>query len=112
MKFEPAINDLCDQIVERFKPERVILFGSQAHSRSTKDSDVDLLVVMPFEGSVHAQAVRMRKKLESSLPLDLLVRTPEQISERIEMGDFFIRRIIKEGEVLYEANHGRMDPNR
>ena len=42
----PDIQKLADQIVERFKPCRVILFGSYATGMPTADSDVDLLVVM------------------------------------------------------------------
>jgi uncharacterized protein len=105
VKFRPEINDLCDQIVKEFKPEKVILFGSHAYGQPNRDSDVDLLVIMPFNGSVHGQAVRIRRKLRIKVPLDLLVRTPEQVKERLEMEDFFIRRIMTEGRVLYEANN-------
>ena len=38
--------DLLDPIVAYFKPQRVILFGSRARGEATRDSDIDLLVVV------------------------------------------------------------------
>lgn len=62
------IKKLCRRIAETFKPEKIILFGSQAWGKPRPDSDVDLLVVMPFEGSYFDQAhqIRMRLTLEWS----------------------------------------------
>ena len=37
---------LLDPVVEYFKPQRVILFGSRARGEATRDSDIDLLVVV------------------------------------------------------------------
>lgn len=96
---------LCEQIVREFHPQRVILFGSHAYGQPSLDSDVDLLVVMPFEGSSREQAAKIRSCIDTPIALDLLVRTPEQLSERLAMDDFFMREIIEQGKVLYEANH-------
>ena len=105
MDVQAHINELCKQIVDLFRPQKVILFGSYAYGVPSPDSDIDLLVVMPFDGRVHKQAVKIRKGLKSSLPIDLLVRTPEQVRERIEMEDFFMREIVEQGKVLYEIAH-------
>ncbi|MFN0280315.1 MAG: nucleotidyltransferase domain-containing protein [Pyrinomonadaceae bacterium] len=104
MDVQAHIKRVCSQIVERFRPQKVILFGSYAYGTPTANSDIDLLVVMPFDGRVHEQAVKIRRELDSSFPLDLLVRTPEQIRERVEMEDFFMREIVEQGKVLYEEN--------
>ena len=102
---QKEIDSLCRQIVSKFKPQKVILFGSYAYGRPNEDSDVDLLVVMPHEGRNHQQAVKMRLGVQTSMPLDLLVRTPEQVRERIEMEDFFMREIVEQGKVLYEEDY-------
>lgn len=109
MNVSAEIQKLCEQISRDFRPERIILFGSHAYGAPTADSDVDLLVVMPFEGSSRRQAVKIRSRIDTFIPLDLLVRTPEQLAERLEMGDFFVREIMETGKVVYEANHDRMD---
>lgn len=99
------IQNLCDEIIGLFHPERVILFGSYAYGDPSPDSDVDVLVVMRFEGSSREQATRIRSRIDTPIALDLIVRTPEQISERLAMGDFFISEITTQGKVLYEAHH-------
>lgn len=102
------IKKLCAQIAREFHPEKIILFGSQAYGTPTLESDVDLLVVMPFEESPFRQAgiilSRVIPKL-GVLPLDLLVRTPEQVKERLAIGDHFMREILERGKVMYEAKH-------
>ncbi|MEW6126928.1 MAG: nucleotidyltransferase domain-containing protein [Acidobacteriota bacterium] len=99
------IKAICERIAREFHPERIILFGSHAVGNPHADSDVDLLVVMPFEGRHTEQAIKILNKLNVLAPIDLLIRTPEQVQERIQIGDAFMRDIIERGKVLYEANH-------
>ncbi len=99
------IRNVCQRIAEEFEPEKIILFGSYAYGKPTPDSDVDLLVVMPFEGGYFQQARKIRQQLNLALPMDLLVRTPEQVKYRLEIGDSFMREILERGKVMYEAPH-------
>lgn len=92
------------QIGRQFGAERVVLFGSYAQGTVTEDSDVDLLVIVPFEGKSVDKSVEIRMKLRPKFPVDMLVRTPEKVRQRIEMGDGFMREILEEGKVLYEAD--------
>ncbi len=94
-------------IAEEFKPDKIILFGSHAAGTPHKDSDVDLLVVMPARDR-HAQAVRILWRLAAPFPLDLIVRSPEQMKWRLEDGESFTTTIMKEGKVLYEKEHPLM----
>ena len=109
MKINAKIKDLCQQIVKKFNPQKVILFGSHAYGKPSADSDVDLLVVMPFECRSVEQAIKIRQLIYPKMPLDLLARTPAQIKERTEMGDFFIKDIIERGKILYESEDSGMD---
>ena len=81
---------------------KVVLFGSHAAGTPTRDSDVDLLVILPFTGEPVDRSVEMRMRLRPPFPLDLLVRTPEMIARRLAMGDTFMREIIDRGRVMYE----------
>lgn len=103
------IKHLCNKIAREFRPQKIILFGSHAYGKPDWDSDVDLLVIMPFKGTPHRQAVTIRSRIEAAVALDLLVRTPQQISRRLAMGDSFIREILQCGKVIYEADHQRVD---
>ena len=100
------IEDVSGRIAAEFEPERILLFGSYAWGAPSPDSDVDLLVILPFEGKAVAKSVEMRLKIKPPFPVDLLVRTPEKIHERLALGDPFIRSILDKGKVLYEANYG------
>ena len=91
------------QIGERLHPERIILFGSCARGKPTPDSDVDLLVVMRTRRRPAEQATAIRQAVDFPFPVDLLVRTPQQVRDRLAMGDCFIREIVTQGKVLYEA---------
>ncbi len=102
------IQSICKVIVSEFHPEKIVLFGSFAYGKPTPDSDIDLLLVMPFEGSpFHQASVILSHVIKSAgvLPMDLLVRTAEQVGERVQMGDRFIGEIIERGKVLYEKDH-------
>ena len=99
-----SIEEFGRRIGREFGAERVILFGSHAHGAVTEDSDVDLLVIGSFEGRSVDRSVEIRMKLRPQFPVDLLVRTAEKVRERIQMGDDFMREIVEEGKVLYEAN--------
>ena len=99
------IEDFSRRIAKEFEPHRIILFGSYADGKPTPDSDVDLLVIMPFEGRPVEKSVEIRMKLLPEFPLDILVRTPENIEHRLSMGDFFMQDILRKGRILYEAHH-------
>ncbi len=97
------IQSLAKDIVANFQPEKIILFGSYAHGKPTPDSDVDMLVIMPFEGRSPKMATQIWLKTRPNFPIDLMVRRPEEIKNRIKMGDFFIQEIMEKGKVLYES---------
>jgi len=98
-----AIKKFTDEVAWRFRPVRIILFGSYAYGHPTPDSDVDLLVVMPCQGRTLDTALRIRQTVEAGFPLDLLVRTPRELQRRLALGDFFLREIVTKGKVLYEG---------
>lgn len=97
-----AIHDVVRQIVDQFHPQRIILFGSYAYGRPKPESDVDLLVVMPTSLREIEQAVRICQAIEYHFGLDLIVRTPETVTRRLELGDPFLKEVISKGNVLYE----------
>jgi predicted nucleotidyltransferase len=97
-----AIRRFARQIAERFKPEKIILFGSYAYGTPHAESDVDLLVIMPASDVVN-QAIRICLAFELPFALDLIVRTPRQIERGVRDDDWFLREITEKGKVLYEA---------
>jgi len=87
--------------LKAYKPEKIILFGSVAYGRLTKDSDLDLLIIKktrknPWERTLEADAY-----LDHDIAIDILVYTPQEIKKRLKMDDFFIREIMQKGKLIY-----------
>ncbi len=100
-----TINTLSAEIAATFHPERIILFGSYAYGNPGHDSDVDLLVVMPYTRHSAYQAAAILTRVNPAFPVDVLVRTPGELAERIAQGDFFLREVVERGRELYAAPH-------
>ncbi len=96
---------LSRRIAEEFHPRQIILFGSYAYGHPHRGSDVDLMVVMPFRGRSVAMSRKILERVVPKMPIDLLVRTPEQVRKRLKWNDFFLREIFARGKVLYETVH-------
>ncbi|MBL8878360.1 MAG: nucleotidyltransferase domain-containing protein [Phycisphaerales bacterium] len=102
------INAVAHRIAAEFRPDRIILFGSYAYGKPTRDSDVDLLVVMPYSGHAARMAGEILFRADPTFAVDILVRSPSELKARYRMRDWFIREIIDRGKVVYEAGNGRM----
>jgi uncharacterized protein len=103
------IRAFSDAVARAYRPEKIVLFGSYAYGTPTEDSDVDLLVIMPFDRKQGRKSVEIRQRIPADFPLDLLVRTPESIAQRLEWGDCFTREILSKGKVLYVTADARVD---
>jgi predicted nucleotidyltransferase len=98
------IRDLCERIVQEFQPEKIILFGSYASGNPTPDSDVDLLVVLPFAGKNFHKSLEILNRTNPLFPIDLLARDPQDTERRYQEGDPLIREALDHGKVLYERH--------
>jgi predicted nucleotidyltransferase len=99
------IERVAREIAEKFSPEKIILFGSYAYGDPTDDSDVDMLVVMQTDEHPAKAAARILCEVPRPFPMDLFVRTPDELRQRIEWEDWFLREIVENGEVMYESTH-------
>ena len=98
------IQELVDRIVRHFQPERVILFGSYAYGRPRPDSDVDLFVLLPFEGRSFRKSMEILNRINPSFPVDLLARRPDDSARRYADGDPLIREAFDHGKTLHELD--------
>ena len=93
---------MVKRIVERFDPDKIILFGSHARGDAGSDSDVDLLIVMPVEGSRREKQLEVRVALPASrVPVDVVVTRPEDFAWRKNVVGTIERPAAREGKVLY-----------
>ena len=99
---QKEIDRMVLMIVRKFHPERIILFGSRARGDAGPDSDVDLLVVMPLEGSKREKQLELRLALyDYMMPVDVIVTSPEDFAWRKDIVGTIEWPATHEGKVLY-----------
>ena len=97
------IDGMVKTIVERFDPLAVVLFGSCARGEFTRDSDVDLMVVMPDGTDQHVSTVAMLRALaDADAAKDILVVTPSVLKRHRTTPGLIYKTILQEGKTLYE----------
>ena len=102
MDLAKEIESITVQIVEKYGPERIILFGSAARGEFTPDSDADFLIVKKDTPVYGADRIReLSRLIERNIAVDFLIYRPEELNQRMEMGDPFLKAVLEEGKVLY-----------
>jgi predicted nucleotidyltransferase len=96
--------ELSGRIAREFRPLRIILFGSRARGAPDPDSDVDLLVILPFEGKPFRKSLEILNRVAPAFPVDLIARRPDDTEQRYTEGDPLIREALDRGKVLYECD--------
>jgi len=102
LDFEREIKNITQQIIEKYKPEKIILFGSAGRGERTLDSDADFLIIKedtPLYGSDRIR--ELSRLVDRKIPVDLLIYRPDEFEKRLQMGDPFLKAILREGKVLY-----------
>ncbi len=98
------IETLSSRVIHEFAPEKVVLFGSYAYGTPRPDSDVDLLVILPFEGSGFRKSLEILNRINPPFDVDLIARRPEEIARQYHECDPLVREALDRGRVLYERN--------
>jgi len=104
----PGIEEVLSRIVEvlerRYRPESIILFGSQAYGTPTGDSDIDLLIVKrtgkPFHER-YAEVSALIREVRRGWAVTPLVVSPSELRERLRAGDQFFEEVMSRGRRLY-----------
>ena len=100
---DAAIAAMAGRIASRFRPDQIVLFGSRARGDARKDSDVDLLVVMPNGTDQHEAEVAMYMALrDAPLPKDIIVATPDDVKDPRALAGTVLQAALRDGIVLHE----------
>lgn len=98
---QQEIESLKNRLVEVYAPEKIILFGSAAWGGDDV-GDIDVFIIkkdVPHYGA--DRAAELYRLMESELPVDYIVYTPEEAEKWLALGDPFLKKIMREGRVLY-----------
>jgi len=100
------IGRMVQKIVNEYAPQKVILFGSYASGNPDRDSDIDLLVIKETGDRFIDRWMAVQRiltGLHRSIPVETLVLTPQEMENRLKIGDQFIAEVLAKGELLYAA---------
>ena len=105
VQVDQLIARIAERIGREYKPQKVILFGSYARGKPTEDSDIDLFIVKDTDARMVDRFVEVKRLIydpQLRIPVSPLVYTPQELEERLDMGDDFVEEIMSEGKVPYE----------
>ena len=92
-----------EQLIARYKPEKVILFGSRAKGTGDPGSDFDFLVIKTTSTRRILRREEALAGVDRQVPLDLIILTPEEVALLQQTGSTFLQEILESGEIVYEA---------
>ncbi len=103
-RFDEECQNIVDQLLKVYKPEKIILFGSLASGKIREGTDIDLFIIKKDVPNFGVDRIRQLDTLiRYRLATDFIVYKPEEVEQRLKIGDPFIKMIFEEGRVLYDA---------
>jgi len=96
------IQNIVEQIIHKYRPSKIILFGSAARGEYDKVNDLDFLIIkqdVPLYGIDRMR--ELDELIDRNIAADMLVYRPGEFEDRIKLGDPFIKTVLREGRVLY-----------
>jgi predicted nucleotidyltransferase len=103
-RFDKEIQNIVNQLVRLYKPEKIILFGSLAKDQIKQGTDIDLFIIKSDVPKLGVDRIRQLDALiKYRLATDFIVYKPQELEQRLKLGDPFVKTILKEGKVLYDA---------
>ena len=97
------LNDVKNRIVQAVDPDKIILFGSYAYGKPSKDSDLDILIIMKSDLPRYKRSIPVYKALAGMLiPKDIIVYTPREVEEWEDVPQALVTTALSKGKKIYE----------
>lgn len=101
-RYQKEIKKITQQIIKKYKPEKIILFGSFACGKPKENSDVDLLVIKKTKKRFGSRLFEVAKIIKSKMGTDILVYTPKEWEKGLKENYYFFKEIVNKGKLVYE----------
>ncbi len=104
-KIDKILNEIVEKLQREYKPLKIILYGSYAYGTPNVDSDIDLLILKNTSERSIDRFVKVKKIIynpKRKIPITPLIYSPDEVKERLRIGDDFIKEILNKGVTLYE----------
>ncbi len=103
-EFETELNNIVEQLIRLYKPDKIILYGSLANDDINEGSDIDLFLIKENVPDIGVDRIRQLDTLINyKLATDFVVYKPEELKKRLQMADPFVKKILERGRVIYNA---------
>lgn len=101
VQIQTQINSIKNQLIKKYRPQKIFLFGSSVTGKMNDDSDLDFLIIKDDKKDPYNRIVEVYGLVEKNIAADFIVYTPQEFAKRLKLGDPFINSILSEGRVLY-----------
>lgn len=98
---QSQIASITNQLIKKYKPQKILLFGSSVTGNMNDDSDLDFLIIKDDKKKPYNRIVEVYGLVKKNIAADFIVYTPQEFDERLKLGDPFITSILAEGKILY-----------
>ena len=99
------LEKISGQLVHRFSPQKIILFGSCATGKADQRSDIDLLVITSFPGGRRKLMIEMDRAIAPfRKPVDIIIQTAEEFEKNRLIPGTIARYAYLEGKILYDSH--------
>lgn len=103
-EFKTEIQSIVKQIINKYHPQKIILFGSLVKGNYNEGTDIDLFIIKDDVPYLGVERIRqLERMIKYKLATDFIVYKSHEVKERLKQEDPFIRSILKEGKILYAA---------
>jgi predicted nucleotidyltransferase len=103
-EFDQEVQSIVRQLLRVYQPEKIVLFGSLVHGAMRQGTDIDLFIVKSDVPRLGVDRIReLDALIRYRFATDFIVYTPEEVEQRLRLGDPFVKSILQEGRVLYDA---------
>lgn len=102
-----VVQQIVSRLVEAYRPQRIILYGSLAYGTPDADSDIDLLIIKETDDTPLERRLRVRQVVADPnrrMPFSSIVLTPDELEHRLALGDPFYQEILNRGKLVYAWN--------
>ena len=87
---------------QKYRPQKIVLFGSLANRKLKEWSDLDLLIIKGTHRRLIDRVGEVIRLCRPRVATDFIVYTPEEFEELSKIEPFVRREIIEKGRILYE----------
>ena len=100
-QFEAEIRKITRQLISRYKPEKIIIYGSAALGKTHQESDIDLVIIKNTRKNFYDRIGEVSGLVDHNLPIDFLVYTPGEFERMVQRNWFIQKEVIRKGRVIY-----------